>query len=181
MSDICKASFRWTREELGRGRLHHLRTRLRRRFRLLLKVASGFLLALLSTILIADFLFPSGYPLTYWVLLAFPACIWGLMFERVNAWYWGRGFAKRREANIQIDLQFSSVGMMAHSELAESTIKWKFFLRVVETSEGFLFYPHKNLFYWLPFSAFEKPDCVERVRDLVREHDIPLIESRPDN
>jgi hypothetical protein len=100
------------------------------------------------------------------------------MFDRVNAWHWGRGFSKRLDANVQIEWQFSTEGIKAESELGKGIVYWKGFLRVVETSEGFLFYPQKNIFHWLPFSAFESPDCVEAARRLVRENGIPLIEAR---
>ena len=175
MSEICKATFRFTREELIRAMLHRQRMKLRRGFLLLAKIFAVLVMLLFGMSLVVSILFPSGPSLSFWVLLPFPVCIYCLMFDRANAWYWGRGFAKRPDANIQVEFQFSKDGMRSQTELVDATVHWKAFLRVVETSDGFLFYQHKNLFCWLPFSAFEFHDCIERVRGLVSDHGIPLI------
>jgi hypothetical protein len=179
MAEICTAKYVWTRAEIRRGMHHHQRVKLRRPVLIFTRVFSLLLLILLATVLIAWLLLPSTSAPPFWAMgLLAVFCIYWLMFDRLNAWYWGRGFSKRRDANVQIEWQFSTEGIKAESELGKGIVYWKGFLRVVETSEGFLFYPLKNIFHWLPFSAFDSPDCVETVRGLIRKNGIPLIEPR---
>jgi hypothetical protein len=179
MSEICKAKYRWTREELRRAMLHHQRVKLRRGVLLIMKGFSALLLTFIGIILFAWILLPSTSAPPFWALLLLALfCIYWLIFDRLNIWYWGRGFAKRPDANIQVEWQFSQKTIKLETELGEATIQWKSFMRVVETSEGFLFYPLKNFFYWLPFPAFESPDCIEKVRKLLRENNIPLLGPR---
>lgn len=179
MSEICKAKYHWTREEVRRGMLNHQRVKLRRPVLMFAKAFSVLLLLLLAAVVVAWLLLPSTSAPPFWALALLALfCIYWLMFDRVNAWYWGRSFAKRPDANVQIEWQFSIEGIKAETELGKGIIYWKTFLRVVETSEGFLFYPLKSIFHWLPFSAFDSPDCVETVRGLIRENGIPLIGPR---
>ena len=100
------------------------------------------------------------------------------MFDRVNAWSWGRRFGKRPDAEMEVEWEFSKKEIKTQSALGEATIQWKGFLKVVEASDGFLFYPLEKLFHWMPFSAFESPDCVDRVRTFVTENNVPLIQRR---
>lgn len=93
--------------------------------------------------------------------------LYWLISDRINAWYWSRGFSKRPDANLVIDWQFSEENIAIQNALGSATVAWKSFFKVVETSDGFLFYPVKNIFYWLPFSAFESSECVSKVRQLI--------------
>ena len=87
-------------------------------------------------------------------------------------------FGKRPDANVQVEWQFSKEEIKSQTALGEATLHWKSFVRVVETREGFLFYPLKNLFHWLPFSAFESPDCIAKVRGMINKNGVPLIGPR---
>lgn len=157
---------------------HHYRVKLRRVL-LLAKVFTAFLFTFIGIVLVAWVVLPSTSPPPFWALLLLAAfCIYCLTVDRMYAWYSSRGFAKRPDANVQIEWQFSNEAIKSKTELGEATIHWKSFLRVVETSEGFLFYPLENLFHWLPFSAFESPDCIEKARVLLRENKIPLLGPR---
>ena len=157
---------------------YHYKLKLRRVL-LLMKVFSVGLLAFIGIVLFAWVVFPSTSPPPFWALLLLAIfCVYWLTIDRMNAWNSSRGFSKRPDANVQIEWEFSKEKIKSRTELGEATIDWKGFLRVVESREGFLFYPLKNLFHWLPFSAFESADCIERVRELVRENNIPLVEPR---
>jgi hypothetical protein len=102
-------------------------------------------------------------------------CVYGLLYDRLNVWYWGRNFGKRPDADVQVEWQFRSEEIRTKSELGEAIVHWKSFLRVVETTEGFLFYPLKNFFHWLPFSAFDSAECIESVRHMIQSNGVPLI------
>ena len=157
---------------------HHYRLKLRRVL-LLMKVFSAVLLAFIGVVLLAWLLLPSTSAPPFWALLLLIVfCIYLLMIDRINAWNSSRGYDKRPDANVEIEWQFSREEIKLQTELGEATAHWKSFLRVVEASDGFLFYPLQNLFHWLPFSAFESADCLEKVRQMIRENDIPLVGPR---
>ena len=62
--------------------------------------------------------------------------------------------------------------------LGKGDMSWKYFLKVVETNDGFLFYPLKNLFHWIPVTAFASADCMEQLRNLIRKNAIALVDKR---
>jgi hypothetical protein len=102
------------------------------------------------------------------VLLAF-AVYWLLLRKTVTNWWVGRGFDKRPDANALVEWTFSEEKIKAQCEgLASSEFQWKLIINVVETNDGFLFYIHKNLFHWLPFSAFQEPEGIGGVREFVK-------------
>ncbi len=156
----------------------HYRLKLRRVL-LLMKGFSVVLLAFIGIVLIAWIVLPSSSPPPFWALVLLVIfCVYWLMIDRMKAWDSSRGFKKRPDANLEIEWQFSREKIKSRTELGEATVDWKSFLRVVESREGFLFYPLENFFHWVPFSAFESADCVEKVREFVRENNIPLVEAR---
>jgi hypothetical protein len=175
MSDICKAKYRWTRDELVRAMQQHQQLKLRRGVLMIIKVFSGVLLAFVGLMVIAWVLLPSTSTPPFWamLLLAMFSFYW-LTFDRLNAWYWVRGFAKRPDANVQIEWQFSKEEINIQTELGKATVTWKSFFKVAETSDGFLFYPLKKIFHWLPFSAFESPECIDKVRELILQNGYSL-------
>lgn len=175
MSEICKAKYRWTHEELSRSMRHHYRLKLRRVL-LLMRVFSIVLLSFLGIVLLAWALLPSTSAPPFWALLLLAAfCFYWLFIDRLNAWNSSRGFRKRPDANTETEWQFSNDEIKTRSEFGEATFHWKSFIKVIDAGDGFLFYSLKNLFHWLPFSAFESPQCIETVRELVRRSGIPLL------
>lgn len=175
MSEICKAKYRWTREELISAMRHHHQVKLRREIRLLVKIFAVIMLAFIGMLLFVWTVYPANIDPPFWGLLFVASvCVYCLIQDKLNAWYWGRGFAKRPDANTEIEWQFSQNELKIETELGKATLRWKGFLKVVETGEGFLFYSVKNIFNWLPFSGFESPECIEQVRTWVQENDIPV-------
>jgi hypothetical protein len=79
---------------------------------------------------------------------------------------------------MEVEWEFSKKEIKTQSALGEATLQWKAFLKVVEASDGFLFYPLEKFFHWMPFSAFESSECVELVRTFVTENNVPLIQRR---
>jgi len=102
-------------------------------------------------------------------VLALFSLYW-LTFDRFNPWYWSRGFNKRPDANIEIEWQFSNTGIITQSSLGSGNVTWRSFFKIVETRDGFLFYPVKKVFHWLPFTAFESPECIAQVRRSISEN-----------
>src|SRR5687768_3071258 len=170
MEEVCTANVRWTREELVRGMQHHQRLKIRRGVVLMMKIFSGLLLLFIGLLLVAWVLLPSTSAPPIWAVVVLAAfSLYWLTFDIVNAWYWSLGFNKRPDANVEINWRFSNAGITMQSSLGTATVGWNSFFRIVETSDGLLFYPLKKLVHWLPFSAFESPDCVAKVRRLMVE------------
>ena len=137
----------------------------------MLKIFSAILLLFIALLLVAWVFLPStsGPPvLAVIILVAFS--LYGLTFDLINAWYWSRGFSKRPDANSEIDWQFSDTEITMRWALGAANVSWKSFFKIVETNDGFLFYYLRNIFYWLPFAAFESPECIDRVRRLIAEN-----------
>ena len=178
MAETCRAKYRWTREQLTIAMRHHQATKLRRGVVLMMKIFSIILLSFIGVVLLAWILLPSTSAPPWALLLLVIFCFYLLMFDRVNAWSWGRRFGKRPDADMEVEWEFSKREIKTQSALGEATIQWKGFLKVVEASDGFLFYPLEKLFHWMPFSAFESPECVELVRTFVTENNVPLIQRR---
>ena len=171
MTVICTAKYRWTREELVKAMQHHQKLKIRRAVLLTMRIFCIALLILVGLVTAAWFLLPSKSSPPFWALavLALFSSYW-LIFERLNRWYWARGFNKRPDANIEIEWEFGDDQITMRSDLGTATVGWKSFFKVVETTDGFLFFSQKKLFNWLPFSAFESPECVEKVRQLIAKN-----------
>jgi len=178
MPETCKAKYRWTREQLTIAMRHHQATKLRRGVVLMMKIFSIVLLFLIGVVLLAWIMLPSTSAPPWALLLLVIFCFYLLMFDRVNAWSWGRRFGKRPDADMEVEWEFSDKEIKTQTALGAATLQWKGFLRVVEASDGFLFYPLEQLFHWMPFSAFESAECVELVRTFVTENNVPLIQRR---
>lgn len=91
---------------------------------------------------------------------------------------WSYQFKSRPDANTVVEWEFGEDEIKARTELGESTNKWNGFLKIVEVKEGFLFYPIKNIFYWIPFSAFEKPECIDKVRGFIIKNKCQFIQQK---
>jgi hypothetical protein len=178
MPNTCKAKYRWTREQLTIAMRHHQATKLRRGVVLMMKIFSIILLSLIGIVLLAWILLPSTSPPPWSLLFLVIFCFYLLMFDRVNAWSWGRRFEKRPDAEIEVEWEFSNKEIKTQSALGEATLQWKSFIKVVEANDRFLFYPLEKFFHWMPFSAFESPHCVDSVRTFMTENKIPLIQRR---
>lgn len=171
MPNICRAKYRWTREELLKAMRHHHRIRFRLAFIVIMKVCAAALLVLIGIAIGAWFVAPPTSLPPFWAMLALAVVsLYWLFNEKINAWNWSRGFSKRPDANSEIDWEFSDENIAIKSALVTATVAWKSFFKVVETNDGFLFYPVKNIFYWLPLSAFESSECVAKVRQLIAEN-----------
>jgi hypothetical protein len=176
MPETCTAKYRWTREQLTIAMRHHQATRLRRGVVLMMKIFAVILLSFIAVVLLSWILTPAGSTPPWALLLLVILSFYMLMFDRVNAWSWARRFGKRPDAEMEVEWEFSKKKIKTQSALGEATLQWKGFVKVVEAVDGFLFYPLENFFHWIPFSAFESSDCVDRVRTFAVENNVSLIQ-----
>jgi len=149
---------------------NHLSLKVGRGVIVFAKIFSVVLLTFIVLVILAWVFLDSKSAPPFWALLGLTAfCVYCLLFEKVNRWRWGRRFSKRAADDLEIEWEFSNDQVKVRSSLGSSTLSWRVFARVVETSEGFLFfYSNLGVFNWIPLSAFESADCVERVRSFIR-------------
>jgi hypothetical protein len=149
----------------------HQRLRIRAGVVLIMKIFAGVLLLFIGLLLLAWLFLPSTShpPIVAFIVLAVFSS-YCLTFDLLNNWYWARGFNKRPDANIEIVWRFSDTEITIQTALGTAIVSWKSFSKIVETSDGFLFCPLKKLFHWLPFSAFESPECIAKVRRIITEN-----------
>lgn len=167
-----KASYRWTLEELLRAKRNHLQTNLRPSIIIAVNIVS-VLLAALSIFILIDSGLKSAIVSTF---TSVGFVIWWLFRHRTTRWWAGRGFDKRPDSNVLVDWEISEENIKSQCEgLASSEVQWKIFIKVVETNDGFLLYTQKNLFHWLPFSAFAQPEGVEKVRQFAKANGVKYL------
>ncbi len=90
--------------------------------------------------------------------------------KRINAFFVRRQFAKRPDANVEIEWIFTEQGISTSSSAHKSEIQWSVFQRVISTSAGFLFMPNRQIFHFIPARAFETPADIENLKILTRRH-----------
>ena len=150
----------------------HTGLKIRRGVVLVIKVFAAVLLAFIVLVLTLGGIFrdTTSPPPIKSIIILIVFCLYGLTFDKLNAWYWSWAFRKRPEADMEIVFKFSDTQINIQSSLATSDVSWKIFYKVVEIEDGFLFYWRKKSFTWIPLTAFESQECITTVRRLIAEH-----------
>lgn len=65
-----------------------------------------------------------------------------------------RDFAKRPDRNSEMAWTIREIGLATKSTHGSSDVAWSAFAKVVQTADGFLFYPVSQIFHWLPRHGF---------------------------
>ena len=107
MANICRAKYRFTREELLKAMRHHQRIRIRRAFLLIMQISAAALLLLLFGLAIVAWIvdLPTSLPPLSAMLAVAAVSLYWLFYDKINAWNWSRGFSKRPDANSEIEWQ----------------------------------------------------------------------------
>jgi hypothetical protein len=88
--------------------------------------------------------------------------------------YWITGFSftrairKNPQCGKQIEWEFSEEGYHAVISSAEVKSGWDGLFETYITPDGFLLYPQKGLFNWIPTSGFASLADVEALADILR-------------
>ncbi|EDY80438.1 hypothetical protein VDG1235_52 [Verrucomicrobiia bacterium DG1235] len=69
--------------------------------------------------------------------------------------------------NKQMVWRFKEDGFTQESELGNSKLKWSSVFQSYSTPIGFLIYPQKNLYYWIPRSGFSSHEDYDEVAKLL--------------
>ena len=103
-------------------------------------------------------------------LLSIAGAAYWLFMRSGMSWWVSREFHKRPDANALVEWEISEEEIKTQCKgLASSEFHWKVFLNIVETRDGFLFYPHRRSFTGCR-SAFERPEGIEHVRQFAKSH-----------
>lgn len=179
MSITCTARYVWTQDELVTGMQRHYSVKFRNEFRMLLKVTCALLLAFTLIVVLVSIVYPYDKPAPYWsLILTMGICIYGLVYDRINVWFWKRNFRKRPDAETDVEWVFAEDVLKTKTSIGEGTIQWKAFIKVAETRDGFLFYSMKNFFHWIPFHSFDSMDCIGNVRELIVKSGCQVIQQK---
>lgn len=81
-----------------------------------------------------------------------------------------RQFAKRPDANAEVEWIFTEHGISTFSSVHKSEIQWSTFQRIISSSAGFLFMPNLQIFHFIPARAFETPVDIENLKILARRY-----------
>jgi hypothetical protein len=152
-----EARFRFTADHLIRGMKNHAR-------------GSGILRAVsyLGWLMIFGF-FVMWYKQDF--MSAVPMALIGLFFllgKTITYSSARRQFRRNPHKDAEISWYFSPDKISSAGEGFDNSLAWNKVFKFVDTAEGFLIYPQKQLFYWVPFSGFKSESDVEGVRNLVK-------------
>jgi YcxB-like protein len=163
MSEPIKISFEWTADDLLMARGLHWRhicaPPYRRSLHLLSAVIAG---VSIYSLFVAG---PSPIPIAFLVVLLYAYV--GHRYER--SWFIRRAFNKRPDKNAHIEWLISSDKLCVESPRAKSELLWAAFAKVVQTRDGFLFYPIDQIFHFLPKRGFLSEADFERLTQLAKQ------------
>lgn len=173
---ICTAKYILTTDVYVASMQRHYSLRLRREFKILLKVACALLLALVVFLTFVGIVLPYDRPAPYWAFaLIAMISVYGLVHDRVNVWHWKRRFRKNPHGtNNEVEWTFANDAVRMKTPLGEATVKWEAFVKIIDLPDGFLFYHTKVLFSWIPFTSFESDQCVGTVRGMIAKSECPF-------
>jgi YcxB-like protein len=104
-------------------------------------------------------------------LAVFPFAFLGLLLlliPQFTLWIFRRQFRLNPSKNVEIIWTFTEDGLGSQGEGFNSNMDWRKVFRFVDTEKGFLIYPQKNLFFWIPFVGFTGPNEIEAVRGVAK-------------
>jgi YcxB-like protein len=170
-----KVTYTWTKAELLKPLRHHYQSKLRPSIVMLVN-GMALLLATLSIFILFVEGLRSSVSISSLILITF-AVYWLFLSRRVNEWFLTRGFDKTPAANAVVLWQFSEQQLAQEcAGVVSFQAEWKLLSKVMEVSDGFLLYTYpKNMFYWLPFAGFEKPEGIEAFKSIVQSKQIKYV------
>jgi YcxB-like protein len=83
-------------------------------------------------------------------------------------WNFRRQFRLNPNKNVEIIWTFTDENLGSQGEGFLNNMAWRKVFRFVDTDRGFLIYPQKSLFFWIPFAGFQGPSDIEAVRGFAK-------------
>jgi len=72
-------------------------------------------------------------------------------------------------------MRFTSSGVRTRSHIAISKTAWEAYTLIDETKSDFVFYLQTNIFYTIPKRFFSSEDQIQKLRNLINEHAVGII------
>jgi len=84
-----------------------------------------------------------------------------LMGEVMSNWFYQYRCKKIDYENRQVEWEVREDKIVYRMiNLSESTFSWELIKGILETDQGFLLYPQKHLFYFIPKTGFQQPEDI---------------------
>jgi hypothetical protein len=164
MSDEVIVRFKWTADELRTGMKCHYRAQYSQFVRVL------FWSSLYgATIFGAIATFHSGTESSGFSALMYGLCAIVLLRFVVPGTL-RRQFSKRPDHNSEIEWRISDEGIKTKTNHSNAEQSWAAFAKVIQTKDGFLFYPTLRIFHWLPRSGFASDADFDRLSQLAQKN-----------
>jgi hypothetical protein len=154
MNETIFIKHSWKAEELTKGAKYHFKSSLARKIVSIIYfiLAVCYILFGLYGLLIVS---SSGAMFSIFLGLLFLFLF--LFRHKLNMFFFAKNVKKLNYENKEVQWEVNRDKVVYRIiNLAESTFNWELIQGVLDTPEGFLLYPQKNTFYWLPKAAFEK-------------------------
>jgi hypothetical protein len=81
-------------------------------------------------------------------------------------------FRQNPNKDALVSWTFSSDSISSEGEGFNFTLAWNKVFTFIDSSKGFLIYPQKQLFYWIPFSGFKNESEIDYVRQTAKSQAI---------
>jgi hypothetical protein len=159
-----KAQYLWSADEVTRGLKAHLRYN------------SGPLkfVRYLGGIMIFCALFAMIWNKDTFLSI-FPALLLGIFFlviNQITCWQVRRKFQKNPNKDSQILWSFSPENLHSEGDGFNFEMAWRKVFQFVDTPSGFLIYPQKQIYHWVPFTGFKNDSEIDCVRQIAKSQAI---------
>jgi hypothetical protein len=172
MEPPISVMYRWTEAEYLAANRFNRRRRVHPVFRWAANGAAGLaLVAALVSLLLDGVSAPA-------VVLGVAALYWFGLRQRVNELWLARRFRRRPDRDEEVRWSFGEEEISSRSAHGEGRLRWTALVEAVETPRGFLIYPNREIFLWLPYDGFAGQREVEAFRELAKARIADFTEVR---
>jgi hypothetical protein len=158
-----KAQYKYSTAETSQGLRMHLRWNSPTQ---VFRVILGWIMVFFGvcTLLRGKVALPKTIPIIGMILL-------GLLFifrNRFIDWAFKLRFRNNPNKDALVRWTFSPETISSEGEGFNFTMSWNEVFAFIDSSKGFLIYPQKQLFHWIPFSGFKSEAEVDCVRQTAK-------------
>jgi hypothetical protein len=109
------------------------------------------------------------------ILSSMPLAILGgffLSFNHFIRWQFRRNFRSNPNKDVLITWVLTEEKLYSEGEGFDFNLAWRKVFQVIDSPKGFLIYPQKNLYYWIPTSGFANQAEIECIRQFAKSNAI---------
>lgn len=168
-----KAQYEWTSEQMSEGLRGHLRNNsgLLMMNQRLNQILGGILFFFgVATLFRGKAVIGSrAFPMVIVTILLGL----GLMFRnRLFVWITELSFRKNPNKDVLVTWTFSPEMISSKGEGFNFTMSWNKVFAFIDSPKGFLIYPQKQIFHWIPFGGFANDSDIDCVRQIAKSQAI---------